>query len=46
MKVEITEKEKAAIERGLNYGSGKQEVTVTVENGKIVVLKVEKKKII
>lgn len=46
LKVEITEKEKAAIEYGLNHGSGKQEVTVTVENGKIVVLKVEKKKII
>lgn len=46
MKVEITEKEKAAIERGLNHGNGAPEVTVRVENGKVVVLKVEKEKIV
>ena len=46
LKVEITEKEKAAIERGLNQGGGAPEVTVKVENGKVVVLKVEKKKIV
>ena len=46
MKGEITEKEKAAIERGLNQGGGAPEVTVKVENGKVVVLKVEKKKIV
>ena len=45
MKVEITEKEKAAIERGLNHGSGVHEVTVKVENGKVVVLKVKKERI-
>ena len=45
LKVEITEKEKAAIERGLNQGGGAPEVTVKVENGKVVVLKVKKEKI-
>ena len=45
MKVEITEKEKAAIERGLNQGGGAPEVTVKVENGKVIVLKVKKEKI-
>ena len=45
MKVEITEKEKAAIERGLNQGGGAAEVTVKVENGKVIVLKVKKEKI-
>ena len=41
----LAEKEKAAIERGLNQGGGAPEVTVKVENGKVVVLKVKKEKI-
>ena len=45
MKVEITEKEKAAIEQGLNR-RGISEVSVKVENGKVVILQVEKKKIV
>lgn len=45
MKVEITEKEKAAIEQGLNR-RGISEVSVKIENGKIVILQVEKKKIV
>ena len=45
MKVEITEKEKAAIEHGLSR-RGVSEVSVKVENGKVVVLQVEKKKIV
>ena len=45
LKVEITEKEKAAIEQGLSR-RGVSEVSVKVENGKIVVLQVEKKKIV
>ena len=45
MKVEITEKEKTAIEQGLNR-SGVSEVSVKVENGRIVILQVEKKKIV
>ena len=45
LKVEITEKEKAAIEQGLSR-RGVSEVSVEVENGKIVVLQVEKKKIV
>ena len=45
MKVEITEKERAAIEQGLSR-RGVSEVSVKVENGKIVVLQVEKKKIV
>ena len=45
MKVEITEKEKAAIEQGLSR-SGVFEVSVKVENGKVIVLQVEKKKIV
>ena len=45
MKVEITEKEKAAIEQGLSR-RGVSEVSVKIENGKVIVLQVEKKKII
>lgn len=45
MKVEITEREKAAIEQGLSR-RGVSEVSVKVENGKVVVLQVEKKKIV
>ena len=45
MKVEITEKEKAAIEQGLNK-RGVSEVSVKIENGKVIVLQVEKKKIV
>ena len=45
MKVEITEKEKAAIEYGLSR-RGVSEVSVKIENGKVVVLQVEKKKIV
>ena len=45
LKVEITEREKAAIEQGLSR-RGVSEVSVKIENGKIVVLQVEKKKII
>ena len=45
MKVEITEKEKAAIEQGLNK-RGISEISVKVENGKVVILEVEKKKIV
>lgn len=45
MKVEITEKEKAAIEQGLNK-RGISEISVKVENGKVVILQVEKKKIV
>lgn len=45
LKVEITEKEKAAIEQGLNR-RGISEVSVKIENGKIVILQVEKKKIV
>lgn len=45
LKVEITEKEKAAIEQGLSR-RGVSEVAVKVENGKVVVLQVEKKKIV
>ena len=45
MKVEITEREVAAIEHGLNK-RGVSEVSVKVENGRIVVLQVEKKKIV
>ena len=44
MKVEITEKEKAAIEYGLNK-SGKTEVSLRVVNGQIEVVLIEKKKI-
>ena len=45
LKVEIGEKEKAAIEYGLSR-RGVSEVSVKVENGKVVVLQVEKKKIV
>lgn len=45
MKVEITEKEKAAIEQGLNR-RGVSEVVVKIEGGKITVLQAEKKKIV
>lgn len=45
MKVEITEKEKAAIEQGLSK-RGISEVSVKIENGKVVILQVEKKKIV
>lgn len=45
MKVEITEKEKTAIEQGLSK-RGISEVSVKIENGKVVVLQVEKKKIV
>lgn len=45
LKIEITEKEKAAIEQGLSK-RGVSEVAVKVENGKVVVLQVEKKKIV
>ena len=45
MKAEITEKEKSAIEQALNK-RGVSEVAVKVENGKIVALQVEKKKIV
>lgn len=45
MKVEITEREKVAIEQGLGR-RGVSEVVVKIENGKIVVLQVEKKKIV
>lgn len=45
MKVEITEKEKTAIEQSLSR-RGISEVSIKVENGKIVVLQVEKKKIV
>ena len=45
MKVEITEREVAAIEQGLNK-RGVSEVSVKVENGRIVILQVEKKKIV
>lgn len=45
LKVEITEREVAAIEHGLNK-RGVSEVSVKVENGRIVVLQVEKKKIV
>ena len=45
MKVEIGEKEKAAIEYGLSR-RGVSEVSVKIENGKVIVLQVEKKKII
>ena len=45
MKVEITEREKVAIEQGLSR-RGVSEVVVKIENGKIVVLQVEKKKIV
>ena len=44
MKVEITEKEKAAIEYGQNKG-GKNEVRLRVVNGQIEVVLIEKKKI-
>lgn len=44
LKVEITEKEKAAIEQGLNK-SGKTEVNLKVVNGKIEIVLIEKKKI-
>ena len=45
MKVKKKEKEKAAIEYGLSR-RGVSEVSVKVENGKVVVLQVEKKKIV
>lgn len=45
LKVEITEREKVAIEQGLSR-RGVSEVVVKIENGKIVVLQVEKKKIV
>lgn len=45
MKLEITDKEKRAIEQGL-IRHGVSEVLVKVENGKIIVLQVEKKKIV
>ena len=45
LKIEITEKEKAAIEQGLSK-KGVSEIAVKVENGKVVVLQVEKKKIV
>ena len=45
MKAEITEKEKTAIEQGLNR-RGVSEVSVKVENGRIAILQVEKKKIV
>lgn len=45
LKAEITEKEKAAIEQGLS-SRGVSEVLIKIENGKVVVLQVEKKKIV
>ena len=45
MKVEITEKEKTAIEQGLNK-HGKTEVNLKVVNGKIEVTVLEKKRIL
>ena len=45
MKVELTEKEKSAIEQGLNR-RGVSEVSVKIESGKVVVLQVEKKRIV
>ena len=45
LKIEITEREKSAIERGLSK-RGVSEVSVKIENGKVVVLQVEKKKIV
>ena len=45
LKVEITEKEKAAIEQGLNK-HGKTEVNLKVVNGKIEVTVLEKKRIL
>lgn len=45
LRVSITEKEIEAIQKGLN-NRGVSEVTVKIEGGKIVVLQVEKKKIV
>ena len=45
LKVEITEKEKAAIEQILKRGCA-AEAVVRVEGGRVVVLQVEKKKIV
>lgn len=45
MKHKLTEKEITAIERALNK-PGATETAVKIENGKIVVLQVEKKKIV
>lgn len=44
VKIELTEKEKAAIEQGLNR-RGATEVVVKVENGRVVVLQVERKRV-
>ena len=44
MKVEITEKEKVAIEQGLNR-QGVSEIVLKVEGGGITVLQVKKEKI-
>lgn len=45
LKVNITEKEIEAIQKGLN-NRGVSEVTIKIEGGKIVILQVEKKKIV
>ena len=45
MKYCLTEKELAAIEKALNRG-GAAEVTVRIENSKVIVLAVEKKKLV
>lgn len=44
MKYQISEKDKAAIEKAINH-SGATEATVKIEKGEVVVLMVEKKKI-
>jgi hypothetical protein len=45
LKITLSEKDKQAIEKAIN-ASGKTEALVKAENGKIVVLQVEKKKIV
>lgn len=45
LKVDITAKEIEAIKRGLN-SRGVSEVIVKVESGQVVILQVEKKKIV
>lgn len=46
MKYSLTEREITAIEEAINVRAGAAEVVVRVEKGEVVVLKVEKKKLI
>lgn len=45
MQIKLTEKEVSAIEKTLNR-AGRTEAWVKVENGKVVIIRVERKKVI